>query len=292
MLRGLEPELRRLGDRRDRGRRRGLPRPGDPALHRGASARTVFSSPIEAWYGQISPDGSLVSVDTTDHNPGVRRPALTVIDTAHARDGRVLDDLPAGPIRADPLLVGARRRPRLAGVHRAHRLRPPAIWNPITGERGGLRPRRPGRRGDAARLACPGSGGVLAVHVAGRLHRLLRCRRATLRDVDVVSEGRGSFADPDVADTHAFISQSYFEPDGAVVAVRLAWASRCTCVESRRPGEEPALVDRPPAVPPGTPVHARRWSTAATALACSSGGRAAGAVSRGTVLEVHGGPTW
>jgi dipeptidyl aminopeptidase/acylaminoacyl peptidase len=97
--------------------------------------RTLYQSPAEAWEARLSADGAYASVDTTDHNPGVRRWAVSVFDTATGErigclvdpDGGSVSAACFAPATGDPrLLVGASRG--ATGLTR------PEIWNPVTGE--------------------------------------------------------------------------------------------------------------------------------------------------------------
>ncbi|SFR90477.1 Dipeptidyl aminopeptidase/acylaminoacyl peptidase [Microbacterium sp. cf046] len=247
--------------------------------------RVVYSNPVEAWYGQISPDGALVSVDTTEHNPGVRRPALTIIDTRSLETVAVLDDLPEGPVRGvrfssvigdDRVLVSTER----SGFAR------PAIWGVRTGDR--IDFDLPGLRGEVMPLDWHApTGRVLALHVEDGVHRLL-----VLDEQDgssqVVLEG-GSFADPDVADLHPFQWASYFAPDGEVRAVRSSWAIPLHIAGLAVDGSVRSLV-APGATPPGVPFTSAMVESADGTRVQVWLGLPAGREPIGTVLEVHGGP--
>ena len=241
--------------------------------------RTVYSSPIEAWYGLLSSDAGLASVDTTDHNPGIRRPRVTVVDTATGETVGILDDLPAGPIRAarfstapgdDRLLVATER----SGFAR------PAIWNPRTGDR--VDYDLPELDGEVIPLDWhAASGRVLVLHVEDGLHRLLVLDEND-GSTSLVAEG-AAFANPDVADVHPFQWASYFAPDGAVRVLRSRWNEPLHLIE------DGVVLIHPASTPPGTPL-------ASTMVPSADGtgvqvwlGRPEGKV-RGTVLEVHGGP--
>lgn len=249
------------------------------------AARRLFSSPDEAWWARVSADGSLVAVDTTDHNPGVRRAAVTVIDVASTEVVAVLDDMPLGPVRSvcfsrepgDPRVLVSTER---SGFAR------PCIWNPRTGERTDFD--LEAYDGEVVALDWyPGDGAVLAVHVDAGVHRLLRCDEPT-RAATVIVEGIGSCFDPDVGDVHDRISTSYLRHDGSVAVVSSTWAEPRRVSRIDRDGRLEELL--PPApVPAGhrltsvlvesrNGTHVQLWF-----------GRPVGAV-RGTVLEVHGGP--
>lgn len=247
--------------------------------------RVVYSSPVEAWYGQISADGSLVSVDTTDHNPGVRRPAVTVVDAATGDTVGVLDDLPAGPIRAvrfspvpgdDRLLVNTER----SGFAR------PAIWNPRTGERHDVELSE--LRGEVVPLDWnPAASRILVVHVEDGVHRLLAIddRDASVR---IVAVG-GAFANPDVADTHPFQWASYLGPHGEVRAVRSHWDEPIgvTQFDDDRVGR---IMLAPAAVPQGAKFTSTMVPSADGTPVQVWLGVPPDREPIGTILEVHGGP--
>ncbi|WP_137845875.1 prolyl oligopeptidase family serine peptidase [Microbacterium sp. 2FI] len=247
--------------------------------------RVVYSSPIEAWYGQISPDSALVSVDTTDHNPGVRRPALTVVDTRTLETVAVLNDMPDGPVRGvrfssvagdDRLLVSTER----SGFAR------PATWNVRSGER--VDYALPELRGEVMPLDWhAATGRVLALHVDEGRHRLLEISEQGAA-VRVLLEG-GSFADPDVADLHPFQWASYFAPNGRVRAVRSSWDVPLHIIELSESGDARSLIE-PAAVPPGVSMRSTMVDSSDGTRVQLWLGVPREAPPVGTVLEVHGGP--
>jgi len=247
--------------------------------------RSVFSSPIEAWYGRLSADATLLSVDTTDHNPGVRRPAVTVVDVVSGEQVAVLDDLPAGPVRAvrfspaigdDRLLVSTER----SGFAR------PAVWDPRSGRR--FDADLPDLRGDVIALDWhPAAHRILALHVEDGVHRLL-----TVDDRDgsasVVATG-GAFADPDVGDVHPFRWASYLGPDGDVRVVRSRWNEPIGVSRVDGDGAESVLL-APAAVPTGAAFTSIMVPSADGTPVQVWLGVPADGEPIGTVIEVHGGP--
>lgn len=247
--------------------------------------RVVYSNPIEAWFGMPSADATLVSIDTTDHNPGIRRPRITVVDVATVATVATLDDLPDGPVRAvrfssvagdDRLLLNTER----SGFSR------PAIWHPRTEERHDFD--LPDLAGEVIALDWHApSGRILALHVDGGIHRLLEIEEAD-GGVRIVLEG-GSFAEPDIANLHPFYWASYYTPDGAVRAMRSTWDVPLRVTEVAADGAEKTLI-APAAVPPGQPLTSTLVTSADGTSVQLWSGRPADREPLGTILEIHGGP--
>ncbi len=246
--------------------------------------RTVFSSPEEAWFAHPSADASLVCVDTIEHNPGVRRPAVTVVDTATGEVVAVANDLPAGPVRAvrfssepgdDRLLLSTER----TGFAR------PAIWHPRTGERTDFD--LPELRGEVMVLDWhPRTRRILLVEVGDGVHRLLELEEST-GAVTLLDDGPGSYANPDVAAVYQYYWQSFFAPDGSIVVVTSDWT---TPLHVRRIGTGRDGVAIPPVpVPSGRPLESALVESADGTEVQLWWARPAGRP-RGTVLVVHGGP--
>ncbi len=251
---------------------------------REAGSRVLFSSPYEAWYGHLSADGRLASVDETSHNPGVRRAAVTVVDADSAEVVATADDLPAGPVRAvcfsrvtgDPRLLLSTERTGFAR---------PALWDPVSGER--VDYPLPDLRGEVLVLDwSPEAGAILVVEVRDGIQRLLTVDE-TSQAVTVVDDRPGSYAEPDVANTFTYYWQSHFAADGDIAVVASSWT---TPLHLRRVsgGTDTEVVAAPP-VPAGIPLasalvesadgtHVQLWWAAPE-----------GAV-RGTILDIHGGP--
>lgn len=247
--------------------------------------RVVYSNPVEAWFGLPAADASLVSIDTTDHNPGIRRPLITVVDGATGETVATLDDLPDGPVRAvrfspvtgdDRLLLNTER----SGFSR------PVIWHPRTGERRDFD--LTDLAGEVIALDWNAAGGrILVLHVDGGIHRLLELDEAD-GSVRVVLEG-GSFAEPDIASVHPFYWTSYFAPDGRIRALRSSWDVPIHVTEVASDGAETPLI-APAPVPPGRPLTSTLVASADGTRVQLWSGSPEGREPLGTVLEIHGGP--
>ncbi|MFK0239256.1 alpha/beta hydrolase family protein [Microbacterium sp. NPDC090281] len=247
--------------------------------------RVIYSNPVEAWFGLPAADASLVSIDTTDHNPGIRRPMVTVVDGATGDTVATLDDLPAGPVRAvrfspvagdDRLLLNTER----SGFSR------PAVWHPRTGERHDFDLAE--LSGEVIALDWNAEGGrILALHVDGGIQHLLELDESD-GSARAVLDG-GSFAEPDIANLHPFYWTSYYAPDGAVRALRSSWDVPLQVTEVDADGTETVLIE-PADVPPGQPLTSALVTSADGTRVQLWSGRPAGRELLGTVLEIHGGP--
>ena len=103
-------------------------------IHDPASTSALLSSTEETWLAHISADSAYVCADTCDHNPGVRRPAVTVVEVVSGDVVGVADDLPDGPIRAVRFSTIPGDQRVLLSTERSGFARP-SIWTSLTGER-------------------------------------------------------------------------------------------------------------------------------------------------------------
>ncbi|WP_020494658.1 alpha/beta hydrolase family protein [Sciscionella marina] len=247
--------------------------------------KCVYSSPHEAWWGRISADGTLASIDSTDHGPGVRRTAVTVIDVAKAEPIAVLDDLPDGPVRAS-CFAERRGDPRLLVTTERTGYARPALWNPVTGERRDFT--LPGLDGEVVPLDwCAATGRILAVHVDDGIH--------IVGEIDIESGERtvlaardGSYMQPDVAGTFPFTVRSWYLPDGSVVLARSRWdlPLHLTRVAD---GTHTVLFE-PAEVPHGQRFSSHLITSRDRTKLQLWAAFPEHAEPRGTVLSVHGGP--
>ena len=248
-------------------------------------ASVVHHTSAEAWYGQPSANGRLASMDTTDHNPGIRRAAVSIFDVATGEPVAVLNDMPAGPVRAVRFSPEPGDERLLVATEKTGFLRP-AIWDPESGARTDYT--LPDLGGEVIPLDWhPGSGHILAAHVEDGIQRLLEIDEQT-GEHHVVRTG-GSFANPDVADVHAFQWASWYRANGEITALRSAW-DRPLHVELID-ADGVGAVGLPPAVtPPGVPFTSRMVPSADGTPVQVWLGLPIGQEPLGTILEVHGGP--
>jgi dipeptidyl aminopeptidase/acylaminoacyl peptidase len=248
--------------------------------------RLLFRSEAEAWLAIPSADGSLVAVETTDHCPGVRRFAVTVVAVATGEIVATLSDGPAGPVRRIAFSDVAGDTRLLVSTERSGFARP-AIWDPVTGARYDIEVA--GRAGDVIALDWDAaSGRVLMLHVDQGLHQLLE-HDLSAGQTRSVPHPPGAYADFDVADHFPVIFSSHYAPDGALRLVRSRWDTPIHILEAR--GSEPAEVVLPPArVPAGTSLESHDLVSRDGTHVQLWAGRPAQSRPLGAILELHGGP--
>lgn len=247
--------------------------------------RTVWSSENESWWGRVSADGTLITADTTDHNPGWRRTAVTCIDASSGAVVGVCNDLPAGPVRAVRFSSIPGDQRVLLSTERSGFARP-AIWSPLSGERIDFDLQE--YAGDLHPLDwAPDASTVLLLHTHDGVQRLLALDTVS-GAARTVREGTGSYAQPDVACELSYYSQSYLGEDGRVLSVEQAWHQPASVVEIAPDGATRTLIAAA-RVPEGIPfrtemVRSEDGTPVQLWWALPHG------PSRGTVLLVHGGP--
>lgn len=254
---------------------------------RPADHRELFRSENEAWSGSLSADGRLAMLETTDHNPGLRRFAVTVLDCATGEIVGVLSDGPEGPVRpvrfsqieGDARLLASTE---VSGFAR------PVVWDARSHERVDVP--LPDLVGDVVPLDWHApTGRLLLVHVEDGLHRVLEhdLRTGTTTPVE---HPPGSYFEPDVADVFGVLSTSYYTHDGARRLVRGRWSQPLEVLESRD-SARPSVVLEPAAAPPAATFESHMvTSRDGTRVQLWVGLPADPAARRGTILEVHGGP--
>lgn len=247
--------------------------------------RVLASTPNESWWPRVSADARLISADTTDHVPGLRRPAVTVYDAATADKVAVLDDLPAGSVRAVRFSPVSGDSRILLATERTGFARP-VIWDPVSGER--VDYPLPHLRGEVIPLDWDASRGqILVLHVEDGIHHLGLLSTST-GEVEVVRTGTGGYAEPDVASPMSFYSASYLAADGSARVFEQTWATPPRLVALDHDGAARELVASAPVDAGGqceSVLVTSRDGTAAQLWWAAPPGQA-----RGTVLEVHGGP--
>ena len=251
-----------------------------------AAASVLLSSPEEAWFGHLSADGAHACADTTEHVPGVRRPAVTVVDVASRRVVAVADDLPdGGPVRAVRFSEVAGDQRILLATERSGFARP-AIWDPLTGERTDYE--LPEVAADAIVLDWhAGTGTILVVDAHPGRHRLLALDEHT-GEVRVVRDEGGSVCEPDVASVFPHYFQSFLGPDGRAVVLASSWTTPLHLLREADDGTL-AMAVPPIDVPDGIPL-ASEVVPSADGTPVQLWWAVPAGTPKGTILQFHGGP--
>ncbi|MCA0346511.1 MAG: prolyl oligopeptidase family serine peptidase [Actinobacteria bacterium] len=247
--------------------------------------RKLWSSVNEGWYGRISADGAYATVDTTDHKPGWRQPAVTVVEVASGKIVAVANDMPAGPIRAVRFSPTVGDQRVLITTERSGFARP-AIWSPLTGDRVDFD--LPELRGDLHPLDwTPQASRVLLLHTEDGIQRLLLLDPES-GVVTTAREGTGSYAQPDVAAEITYYSHSYLGEDGRVLSMEQEWHRPASLEEVALDGTVRTVIESAE-VPVGVPFRAEMVASADGTPVQLWWAKPEGEV-RGTVLIIHGGP--
>lgn len=248
--------------------------------------RCLFRSTAEAWLAIVSADASLIALDTTDHCPGLRRFAVTVVDVRTGDIVSTLSDGPLAPVRrvafsnveGDPrLLVNTER----SGFAR------PVVWNPLTGERTDIPLEH--LHGDVIALDWNArEGRVLVVNNDAGVQSLLEHELATESTV-MIPAPAGAYVEFDVADVFPVIFSSYYAPDGTLRLTHSRWDQPIGMLEVDGRGRVTNVL--PPAeVPAGIGFASHTLHSADGAPVQLWVGRPRSGEIVGAVLEVHGGP--
>jgi hypothetical protein len=183
-------------------------------------ARRLFWSESEAWSGIVSADATLVAIDTTDHNPGVRRFAVTVVDARTGDIVATLTDGHLGPVRRVAFSDVAGDPRVLANTERSGWARP-VVWNPLTGHRVDITLDE--LRGDAIALDWDAARHrVLILHNDAGVHSLLE-HDLVADTTRVLLVPLGAYADFDTGDVFPMIFSSHYAPNGTIRIVRSCW---------------------------------------------------------------------
>ena len=256
-------------------------------LPSGGEPRRLHQSPHEAWNSRVSADGAYASRDTTDHNPGIRRFAVTVVG-ADGQLRNVLSDGPEAPVRAvrfspvpgDPRILVSTERTGFAR---------PAVWHPLTGERTYV---------DVAALAgdlvaldwSDDANLLLLVHVDEGIHRLYEYDLRS-NSLSRVNHPDGAYFSPDVASPLPVYWSSHYGPGGEIRLVRQRFDRPLEVLAVDAERREPRSILAPEQVVPGTRLRsARVVSRDGTKLQLwvAPPPSAEGPVP--VVLDLHGGP--
>ncbi|MFD2468994.1 S9 family peptidase [Amycolatopsis silviterrae] len=256
-------------------------------LRPGLEPRHLYQSPYEAWNSRVSADGAYASINTTDHNPGVRRFAVTVSDE-HGTVVGVLSDGPEAPVQGirfspapgDPRILVSTERTGFAR---------PAVWHPVTGERVDVD--APDLAGDVVPLDWSDDANLLLLaHVDEGIHRLYEfdLRSAELTALD---HPDGAYFSPDVASPLPVYWTSHYGPGREIRLVRQRFDLPMEVLVLDSPRQEPRTLLASAPVVAGTALGSERIASrdgTKLQLWAAAPRTATGPVP--TVLSVHGGP--
>ena len=250
-------------------------------------ARVIFRSKNEAWSGLLSADCKMSALETTDHNPGIRRFAVTVIDNETGEIVSTLSDGSLGPVRP----IRFAQQPgdnRILASSEVSGFARPLIWNPETGERIDIS--LPSHSGDVVALDWHSeTGRILLVHVDEGIHRLLEHDLKSGR-TSILQHPPGSFFEPDTGSESPMIWSSYYAHDGRRRLVTSRWEVPLHILEIGDESE-PRVVLPPALVPSAAPFESHMIkSKDGTKVQLWVGSPKSGVKPKGTILELHGGP--
>ena len=256
-------------------------------IHNPHHACTLFASPNEAWSGILSADATLVAVETTDHNPGIRRFAISVIDVTTSTVIAVLSDGPLGPVRPVRFAQTAGDM-RLLAYTEASGFARPLIWDPRSGDRIDIP--LPALHGDVIPLDWHSASGlILLVHIAEGIHQLYE-HDLTTGITHKLAHPSGSYFEPDVGAEAPMIWSSYYTHTGTKRLTHSSWDVPLHLLESVQ-REPPRTVMAPHPVPSATPFTSHQiTSRDGTNLQLWVGVPANRDTIRGTIIDLHGGP--
>lgn len=248
--------------------------------------RCLYQSDHEAWNSLIAADATLASIDTTDHNPGIRRFAVTVVDTATGDVVGVLSDGPLAPVRAVRFSPVPGDLRLLVSTERTGFARP-AVWHPRTGQR--IDVDAPELTGELVALDWSDDAStLLLVHVDRGIHRL-HTYDLDSRELTPVEHPDGAYFEPDVAAVPSNIWASHFGPGGEIRLLRQRTDRPLEVLALDGNGLRTLLA--PVAVVPGVALRSEEVvSRDGTRLQLWVGRPPGAAEPVPTVLHLHGGP--
>ncbi|AXK31666.1 S9 family peptidase [Streptomyces armeniacus] len=263
--------------------------------------RRLFSSQAEAWNGLISADGRWACLDTTDHNPGIRRFAVTVVpaggDTPDgpeqgAPEGgtapRTLSDGPAEPVRGIRFSPVAGDDRILVATERTGFIRP-CLWHFPDGSRTDLDASH--LHGDLVPLDWSDDARyVLLVHVDRGVHHVMEWNVRT-GALDPLVHPSGAFFEADIADAHPNYWASHYGADGQPRLLHQRFDLPLSMLRADRAAHTVTPVWTPALVHPGTPLTSHTVTSLDGTTVQLWAGRPRGTREPlPTLLSVHGGP--
>jgi dipeptidyl aminopeptidase/acylaminoacyl peptidase len=246
--------------------------------------RVIYQNAAEAWYARASADGRYASLDTTDHNPGTRRYAVSVFDVASGERVAMLADGDGGSITAtcfapsigDPRILVAANR----GANGFCR---PEIWNPLTGDLRALPVDAAHPDAEIVPLDWSADGRYVLIGTQVYAEQRLQVHDLETGETVDVDVPPGSFWSP--------AHHSMFGPDGCVLAQRED-ADTPLAVWRWQPGGPPEEILRSSDVPRGRKATSVTFPSADGTTVQAWLIRPDGPGPHPAVVSVHGGPHW
>ncbi|MFE2446448.1 prolyl oligopeptidase family serine peptidase [Streptomyces sp. NPDC021218] len=257
----------------------------------GRSPRRLFGSTAEAWNARVSADGRWASIDTTDHNPGLRRFAATVLSTTADTPRetiRTLSDGPEAPVRGirfSPVPGDSRL---LVSTERSGHQRP-CVWSFTDGSRIDLDAEH--LDGDVVPLDWSDDAAyVLLVHVDHGVHRVLEWEPDSGR-LRAVDHPAGAFFEADIGDAHPDYWTSHYGADGQLRLLHQRFDLPLTLLREDRGRATVTPVWTPPLRPAGVALTSHIVRSIDGTPVQLWAGRPPGLEGPApTLLSVHGGP--
>ncbi len=250
-----------------------------------APPQVAFRSHNEAWQPHVSSDAALASIDTTDHNPGVRRFGVTVIDlTTHDVVG-TLTDSGGGDVTAVAFAPGAGDRRLLLNIAAAPSgLHRPAVWDPGSGRIVDVRTPWDDEDVEIIALDWSPDGVALLLGVQRYAEQELATHDLATAQTRRLELANGSFWLP-------FIRSSAFGTDGAILVSAETSATSLRVLRQEPTGAARRVLDSPPA-PVGRPAHSVAFSGADGTVVQAWLIRPERHGPHPAVVSMHGGPHW
>lgn len=251
----------------------------DPAAP-GPPPRLLARYRHEAWEPRLSADGTVATVDTTGHNPGVRRYAVQALQVADGAPLGLFTDGEGSSVEARRFSPRSGEATVVVTTDRSG-VRKPVLWR-ITDDT-----RRPLATGDLPGDVIPvdwSSDGryLLLCHFWRAAQQLLRYDLDSDR-MELLDAPAGSYYDERVRGSH-------FGPDGTVLAATESLAAPLTVYRCAPGAAAEVVLASEPAPPPGPVARSVDIPSSDGTLVQGWLATPPGPGPHPAIIEVHGGP--
>lgn len=247
--------------------------------------RLLASYPHEAWGCLLSADGALATVDTTEHNPGVRQFAVRALRVADGESLGMFTDGPGSSVEAH-LFSPIPGDSTVAVLSNRSGTRRPVLWRVADDARRPLR--IDDQPGDVIPLDWSDDGRRLLLCQAWRANQRLLSYDLDTDQFEVMDLPTGGYHGELLRRAH-YGPGSYFGPDGAVRAAVDSMAAPLT-VYRHQPGGGTEAVLASEVLPSGRPARSVDVRSSDGTLAQGWLITPDGAGPHPTVVWLHGGP--